>query len=148
MDTESITNVLFKEPDYIKAWNIVLWLNFNHQEHGNLFSIVDGEGADFYVVSQDVLKRFINPIKVEFDPNYEGLAPVVIDHIRSDPHPLEHWQEILDMFSVMDGDILRFIISHHIPLEKFIRHELGARGYDENGHWIGFDKAKKLWTTE
>lgn len=105
-------------------------------------------GPDFCIVSKDVLDSFENPRIVEFDPHYEGLDSIVIDHIRGDPSPLEYWQEILDMFSDMDGDILRFILSHKIPIEKFIRHELGARGYNEYGEWIGFDKAKKLWTTE
>lgn len=145
MDTESRTNISINEPDYIRAWNIVLWLNF---KHGNLFSIIDETGPDFLVVSQDMRENFDNPSVMAFDPHYEGLDSTVVEIIRNDPSPLEHWSEILDMFISMDGDILRFIISHKIPLEKFIRHELGSRGCDDNGAWVGVEKSKKIWTQE
>lgn len=49
------------------------------------------------------------------------------------------------MFSIADGEVLRFILALNIPLEKFIRYELAARGYDEDHKWVGFPQAKKIW---
>jgi hypothetical protein len=46
---------------------------------------------------------------------------------------------------VADGEILRFIISHKVPLDKIIRHELACRGYDQNSRWCGFEEARKIW---
>ncbi|WP_299884398.1 hypothetical protein [uncultured Lacinutrix sp.] len=68
-----------------------------------------------------------------------------IKAIASDSESLEHWEAIRGMISTQDGEILRFILKYQVPLEKFIRYELAARGFDESHHWIGFDKAEKIW---
>jgi hypothetical protein len=49
------------------------------------------------------------------------------------------------MFSVADGETLRFILSAKILLERFIRHELASRGHNENMKWVGFEKAGEIW---
>jgi hypothetical protein len=49
------------------------------------------------------------------------------------------------MFSIANGELLRFILAYNIPLEKLIRYSLSARGYDKNQHWVGFNKAKEIW---
>ena len=61
---------------------------------------------------------------------------------------LSHWESLLGTFSVMEGELLRFIIAYKIPLEKIIRHELGNRGFDTNNKWIGFQESEKLWNKE
>ncbi len=68
-----------------------------------------------------------------------------IRQISMDEDPLNHWEEIRGMFSVMDGEILRYILEANIPLEKFIRNELANRGYDKDHQWVGFDKAEQIW---
>jgi hypothetical protein len=59
--------------------------------------------------------------------------------------PLHHFEEIRDMFTIIDGEILRFILKYKMPLEKFIRNELVNRGHDENHKWIDFEKAEQIW---
>ena len=54
-------------------------------------------------------------------------------------------EEIAGMFSIVHGETLRFILSAHIPLERFIRYELACRGYDKDFLWVGFDKAENIW---
>jgi len=49
------------------------------------------------------------------------------------------------MLSVIHGEVLRFILSAKIPLEKFIKYELACRGYDKDFQWVGFDKAEAIW---
>ncbi len=66
-------------------------------------------------------------------------------HIGMDINPLSHWESIEGMFTRTNGEILRFILSHKIPLEMFIRYELACRGHDENHKWVGFEKAEKIW---
>ena len=68
-----------------------------------------------------------------------------IRHIKMQYDPLRHWEDLTGTFSVMDGELLCFILNSKILLEKFIRHELVNRGYDENHRWIGFDKASEIW---
>jgi hypothetical protein len=71
-----------------------------------------------------------------------------IRHIKMQYDPLRHWEDLTGTFSVMDGELLRFVLHTKIPLEKLIRHELASRGYDENHRWIGFDKASEIWLKE
>ncbi len=61
---------------------------------------------------------------------------------------LPHWETITGMFSVADGEILRYLLYAKIPIEMFVRHELASRGYDKNHRWCGFDKAEKIWLTD
>lgn len=147
MDNESITNVIHHSSDFIEALNTAIWLNFKHQALGEgLFSIMDGPNDVFSVVSRDVLEDFENPSVIPHDNHYEGMDPEVAHYIRHHPQPMEHWQEIIDMISSMDGDILRFILYTDIPLNTLIKEELAGRGYDNLGIWIGFEQSKALWT--
>ena len=59
--------------------------------------------------------------------------------------PLNHWEEIRGIYSIMDGELLRYILQSKIPLEKFIRFELASRGYDKDYRWCGFEKAEEIW---
>ena len=79
----------------------------------------------------------------EFEALPEDHSNMTYDHIRHigvDEDPLVHFEKIKGMFSVMHGEILRFILSHRVPLERFIRFELASRGHDENHQWVGFEK--------
>ena len=62
-----------------------------------------------------------------------------------DNDPLPHWENIIGMISVMDGEVLRYLLHSKLPIEKLIRFELAGRGYDENHRWCGFDKANDIW---
>ncbi len=62
-----------------------------------------------------------------------------------DEDPLPHFEEIRGMFSVLHGEILRYILEVKIPLDKFIRYELANRGYDKDHLWVGFEKAEEIW---
>ncbi len=92
------------------------------------------------------------PFKGEqFEELPSDLSAMTYDHIqriRMAYEPLEHWEAIAGMFSVADGEILRFILAYKVPLERFIRHELAGRGYDKNHNWIGFEQAAKLWLVD
>ncbi|MBV7270692.1 hypothetical protein [Winogradskyella luteola] len=68
-----------------------------------------------------------------------------IKHFSQDVDPVAHFEETKGMFSVMHGEILRYILSHRVPLEKFIRYELATSGHDEGHKWVGFEKAKEIW---
>ena len=65
-----------------------------------------------------------------------------------DEDPLHHWEDIRGVFSVVDGELLRYILHTKIPLEKFIRFELAIREYDEHFNWVGFDKSERIWLTD
>ncbi len=147
MNNESATKVILHFSDFIKALNTAIWLNFKHQAEGEgRFSIIDGPSGEFTVVSHDILEDFENPSVIPHDDHYEGIDPEVAHYIRHDPEPMDHWQEIIDMISMMDGDILRFILYTDLPLNTFIKEELAGRGYDDRGNWIGFEQSKALWT--
>jgi len=77
--------------------------------------------------------------------DYSKMTYDDIRHIRMDKDLLSHWYSIFGMFSVIDGEILRYLLHANIPLEKLIRHELAGRGYDKNHRWCGFDEAGEIW---
>ncbi len=62
-----------------------------------------------------------------------------------DEDPLPFWEELTGVFAIMDGELLRYILHSKIPLEKLIRFELAARGFDKNHRWVGFSKSFKIW---
>jgi len=48
------------------------------------------------------------------------------------------------MFSLTATSILTDIANGHIDPVRFAKQELANRGLDENGEWVGFEKAKKI----
>lgn len=58
---------------------------------------------------------------------------------------MHRWESITGMFSVVEGEILQYLLRAKIPIEMFIRYEPAARGFDKNHHWCGFDMAEEIW---
>lgn len=99
------------------------------------------------MVTDDILETMDNVVIHQLPEDYSKMDYDHIDALAKDSDPLDHWAEIRGAFSTMDGEVLRFILAMDIPLNKFIRQELAARGYDENHTWVGFENAKKIWRT-
>ena len=78
--------------------------------------------------------------------DYSEFSYKKLDTIRQEEEPFPHWERIIGMISVVDGEILRFILETKIPLDRIIRHELALRGFDKNHRWCGFNKAREIWT--
>ncbi|MCO5763241.1 MAG: hypothetical protein NHG36_17325 [Chromatiaceae bacterium] len=49
------------------------------------------------------------------------------------------------IFSLINKKLLLDAAAGRIDLNALVRRELANRGIDENGSWIGFDRAEKLW---
>ncbi len=141
-----------KKDDYLdmfdneqKAIDHAMWLNFKYRIAEIKFGVIHGPDDNWAVceeaTSQEIEISFLNILPKD----YSQISYDDIRHIRMDNNPLPHWEELFGMFSVMDGEILRYILHAKIPLEKLIRHELTGRGYDENHRWCGFDKANEIW---
>jgi hypothetical protein len=128
-----------------KAIDHAVCLNFKYRVAGLKFGVMDGPDDNWAVcedaTAQDMGMSFLDNLPDDYaDLSYEHL-----DAIRNEQDPLPFWEKITGLFSVADGEILRFIISHKVPLDKIIRHELACRGYDQNSRWCGFDEARKIW---
>lgn len=50
------------------------------------------------------------------------------------------------MFQTIDTELLVKAANGEIDVMERIRKELACRGLGRNGEWIGFDKAKELWS--
>ena len=88
---------------------------------------------------QDMEMKFLDILPKDFsEMTYNDIL-----HIKMQYDPIRHWEDLTGVFSVMNGELLRFLLHAKIPLEKLIRHELASRGYDENHHWVSFNKASK-----
>lgn len=130
--------------DRQKAIDQAMWLTFAHRVHGWRFGAVQSVEGGWFVVEHG------HPSfgEDDFEPLPKDCSDMDYKHIRRiymDIEPLEHWENIKGMFSVMDGETLRFILCSQIPLERFIRFELALRGYDKDHQWVGFEKSEKIW---
>ncbi len=126
-----------------KALDDVLWLNFEFRTSGDSFGAV--KSKDDYLVTNKKHRSLSNRTFEVLPKDYSNMDYEHIQQIASDEDPLLHWEEIRGMFSVLDGEILRYILHVKIPLEKFIRHELASRGFDKDHKWCGFEKAEEIW---
>ncbi|QTE21102.1 hypothetical protein [Polaribacter cellanae] len=138
-----MTNLL-RQPNKEKAIDFALWQNFKHRVDGKHFGVIQSVEGDFLIVSPDH-PTFKGEVFETLPDHYAGMEYKHIRNISMDIDPLHHFSEIKGMISVMDGEILRFILKYKIPLEKLIRYELASRGYDENHQWVGFEKAETIW---
>jgi len=135
---------LIRKKSRQKAIDFAIWQNFTHRLEGKQFGAIQSVEGDFFIVSPSH-PSFIGE---EFEPlptDYLKMSFKEIRNIFTDMEPISHFDQIKGMVSVMDGEILRFILKYNVPLEKFIRYELASRGYDENHLWCGFEKAEEIW---
>ena len=126
-----------------KAIDLAVYQNLSHR-FGDSYGVVLSSHGDYMVVPID----HNSFEKTEFEKFMDSYADMGYDLIRKiymDAEPLDHWEDIKGMFSIMHGETLRFLLKTKLPLEKFIRYELANRGYDENFQWVGFERAGKIW---
>ena len=131
-----------------KAINHAMWLNFKYRIAGITFGVIPGPKRNFAVCEQATLEEMGSSFLDILPKDYGKLSYRKLDVIRQDEEQLPHWESIIGMVSVMNGEILRFILETKLPLERIIRHELALRGFDKNHRWCGFNKAREIWTGE
>lgn len=119
-------------------------LNFQHRCEDKEYGVIQSVEKDHLVVPTNH-PTFAGEDFEKLLDSYAFLDYERIEQILVDRNLLLHWESIKGMFSVADGKVLRFILALNIPLDKFIRYELAARGYDEDHKWVGFPRAKKIW---
>jgi len=128
-----------------KGIHHAMWLNFKYRIAQIQFGVIDGPENNWAVLEEATANEMGIPFLDILPKDYSEMTYRDIRHIRMDKQPLPHWEAIAGMFSVADGEVLRYILHNRIPLEKLIRFELASRGYDENHRWCGFEKAGEIW---
>jgi hypothetical protein len=127
-----------------KAIHHCLWLNFKYRIAKITFGVIQIKKQ--WAVLEEATAKEMNVAFLNVLPkDFSKLSYDEIRHIRMDNDPLPHWENIIGMISVMDGEVLRYLLHSKLPIEKLIRFELAGRGYDENHRWCGFDKANDIW---
>lgn len=135
--------------DLDKARDRALWLEFEYRTLPKHFTVFDGPQDNYAVADLQTAEELdVSCHHYSLPENYEHLSYKELKKMGQDVDILSHWEEILGKFSVMEGELLRFILAYKVPLEKIIRHELGNRGFDTNNKWIGFQESEKLWNKE
>lgn len=128
-----------------KAIDHAMWLNFKYRIAGIVFGVIHGPNKD-WAVCEEATRGEMEMIFLDILPkDYSELSYSHLDHIGMDDNPLPHWEKLRGAISVVDGEILRYVLYNKIPLDRIIRHELALRGYDENHRWCGFDMARSIW---
>jgi len=138
---------LHRRNDFQKAIDEAVWINFSHRTTDYRVGVIECEEGGCIIAHPNhsvFEKQYFEPLTSDYsDMSYDHIASIGMDK-----EPLKHWEEIRGMVSVVDGELLRFILAKNVPLEKLIRYELAARGYDKDHKWCGFEKAKKVWLTD
>jgi len=135
---------LLRYPNKQKAIDKALWLNFEYRTKSKTFGVIQSAQGEYLVVLTDTIS-FEGEAFEQLPKNYSKLSYKKIQMIAKDDDSLNHWEEIRGIFSVMDGEILRYILHSKIPMEKFIRFELASRGFDKDHNWCGFENAEDIW---
>ena len=131
-----------------KAIDHCLWLNFKYRIAGIRFVVLNGPDNIFAVCEQATAEEMEMKFLDILPENHSQLSYKQLDVIRQDQEALPVWESIIGIVSVVDGEILRYILENKIPLDKIIRHELALRGFDKNHRWCGFDRAREIWIDE
>ena len=135
-----------KFTDKQKAIDLALWRNYNNRYDDN-YGVVENPKGEYIVCPTDKAK-YINSSFEALPKDHSKMGYEHIQQIRTDYDPHSHWEEIAGMFSVLHGEVLRFILFANVPLERFIRYELARRGYDKDFKWVGFEEAETIWLKE
>lgn len=142
------SNYLDVFEDQQKAIDHAMWLNFKYRIANISFGVINGPENNWAVCEKETAEEIGTSFLGVLPENYLKLSYRKLDKIKQDQDLLPFWESIVGIFSVIDGDILRFILENKIPLNKIIRHELAIRGFDKNHRWCGFDKARDIWLTD
>ncbi|MBN8643452.1 MAG: hypothetical protein J0L86_16695 [Flavobacteriales bacterium] len=132
--------------DLNNAIDRAVWLQFKYRNAKRYFVVYDGPEDNFVVSDLQTAQEM--EMDNHFYPltdSYKNLSYERLQAIAQQTNMLEHWEDLLGKFSVMEAELLRFVLLYEIPLEKLIRHELANRGFDHNGQWIGFEASKEFW---
>jgi len=125
-----------------------MWLNFKYRIANIVFGVIHGPKNNWAVCEQATANEMGFPFLNILPKDYLNISYKQLDKIRQDKEPLPFWESLVGMFTVTDGEILRFILENKMPLDKIIRHELALRGFDKNHRWCGFDRARDIWLGE
>ena len=129
-----------------KAIDRAVWLQFEHRNSKRKFVVYDGPKDNFAVSDLQTAEEMeMDSHFYSLPDSYFNLSHKRLEAITKDTDMLQHWEELLGKFSVMEGELLRFIIRFQIPVEKLICHELSNRGVDQNNQWVGVEASKKIW---
>ena len=142
MDTKDNYLDLFDNKE--KAIHHALWLNFKYRIAKITFGVIQIKKQ--WAVLEEATAKEMNVEFLDMLPkDFSKLSYDEIRHLRMDREPLPHWENIFGMISVMDGEVLRYLLHSKLPIEKLIRFELAGRGHDKNHRWCGFEKANDVW---
>lgn len=132
-----------------KAVDRAVWLQFKHRITNEKFVVYQDSNNDYIVSDLKTVKEMEStPYCYPLVESYTDLSYERLNSLIKDEKMLKHWEELLGKFSVMEGELLRFIIQYQIPVDKIIRHELGTRGFDQNQQWVGFEESREIWLND
>lgn len=130
-------------PNKQKAIDLALWQNHSYRYEDNYGVVLSSQG-DYLVVQTDH-PTFETSAFESLPKDYSKMDYNYIQQLSMDETPLYHWKSIMEALHGLHGEVLQFILSSKLPLEKFIRYELACREYDREFEWVGFEKAKEIW---
>ena len=130
-----------------KARDRALWLEFEHRNVPKQYVVFDGPEDNYAVADLQTATQELDITNQYYSlpENYQHWTYGDLKGIAGDPEMLEHFETLLGKFSVMESQLLMFILKYQVPLEKIIRHELGCRGFDSQNRWIGYTESEKEW---
>lgn len=145
MERKGNSHRFFTKDEKQKAIDYLLWINFCNRATDTSYNLFE-KNDRFSLMEKGWPEGMYSHYSIAvWKKKYRNMKYSDIQKIAQDKNPLKHWEIIRGLFSVMDGEVLRYMLHAKIPLEKFIRYELASRGFDKNHQWCGFEKAKEIW---
>lgn len=129
----------------LQAIDYALWMNFKYRRAQIKSGVFENPQGKWSVCEEATRIDLDQHFTESLPESYQNLSFDELDILLKENHLLLHWEQIRGMISVMDGEILRYILATKIPLDKLIRIELANRGFDTDNLWCGFEKAKEIW---
>ena len=130
-------------PSKQKAIDLALWQNHSYRYDDNYGVVLSSQGD--YLVAKTDHPTFETSAFEPLPKGYTTLDYKCIKQLYLDEAPLYHWKHIIEALHGLHSEVLQFILSSKLPLEKLIRYELACREYDQHMQWVGFEKAKEIW---
>ncbi|MEM6719211.1 MAG: hypothetical protein AAF611_07865 [Bacteroidota bacterium] len=144
-----------KHDDYLEIFETqqgavdrAMWLNFKYRLTDIRFGVIHGKDNDWATVEKITADEMGVPFLDVLPDDYSQMTYLHIQNAKLEHDLLRHLQNIVNIFSKIDSELLLYVIYSKMPLEKLLRYELASRKRDEKNRWCGFEKAKEIWCAE
>ena len=123
---------------------------FKYRRAGLVFCVIPMEDGLYAVTEKDKAEElgWKNVLHPDSELNFESLNFDRLDEIYDNNRRPHFWDQLERTLSMVDRDLLIFIIQTQFPIEQFIRHYLMRQSVNTDNRIISKVQARILWDWE